>query len=251
MTRQTLIVGNWKMNGSAAHVDSFCEALTDSSIPRSAELAVCVPFVYIPRAVAALAGSRIATGSQDISEQKESGAFTGEVSGEMLRDCGARFAIVGHSERRARHGETDELVAAKANAAYTLALTPIVCLGESLAQREAGETETVLAAQVAALTGACSASTLGHMVLAYEPIWAIGSGRSATPEQAQAVHAFLRARLAEWDAATAESTPILYGGSVKPDNVGLLAVGDDVDGALVGGASLQPEPFLKIANAFE
>lgn len=250
MTRRKLVVGNWKMNGSLAHVDAFCAEVAAAGQP-SCALALCVPYVHLPRLVERGEAAGLAPGVQDVSAYREHGAYTGEVSAAMLAECGARYVVVGHSERRALHGESDRLVAAKADAAHAVGLIPIVCIGESLAQREADQTEQVLAAQVAALTDACARNTLEHIVLAYEPIWAIGTGRSATPAQAQDVHAFVRGQLGEWDATIADSLPIVYGGSVKPDNAAELFAGADVDGALVGGASLKAESFLAIARALD
>lgn len=249
MTRRQFVAGNWKMNGSADAVDAFGQALAETVPSLNCDLAVCVPFVYIERLARALKNSHVAPGAQNLSDQTEPGAFTGEVNGAMLADCGARYVVVGHSERRAMYGEIDEIVVAKADAACAAGLTPIVCVGESLEQREADETEAVLARQSGALTGGCKRETLEAMVLAYEPIWAIGTGRSATPEQAQSIHAFLRSQIAEWDATIADSLPILYGGSVKPDNASALFAGADVDGALVGGASLKADSFVDIARA--
>lgn len=249
MTRRKFIAGNWKMNGSADQVDTFGSALVEAAPSLECDLAVCVPFVYVERLARALQPSHAAAGAQDLSSEIEPGAFTGEINGAMLADCGARYVVVGHSERRENHGENDATVVAKAEAAVAAGLTPIVCIGESLEQREADATEEVLARQIGALTQGCQRQTLEAMVLAYEPIWAIGTGRSATPEQAQSVHAFLRSQIAEWDATLAQSLVILYGGSVKPDNAAALFAGADVDGALVGGASLKADSFVDIARA--
>jgi triosephosphate isomerase len=249
MTRKPFIAGNWKMNGSTEQVDEFGRSLAAVAPTLACNLAVCAPFVYIERLVRALQDSAAAAGAQNLSDRVDPGAFTGEVNGAMLADCGARYVIVGHSERRELYGEEDALVAAKADAAHAAGLTSIVCVGESLAQREAGNTEDVLARQISALTSACGSATIANMVLAYEPIWAIGTGHSATPEQAQSAHAVLRGRLAVWDAAVADAMPILYGGSVKPDNARLLFAGADIDGALVGGASLKADSFVAIARA--
>ncbi|WP_109994882.1 triose-phosphate isomerase [Salinisphaera sp. LB1] len=249
MTRRKFIAGNWKMNGSAAQVDAFGRSLVEAAPSLDCHLAVCVPFVYLERLARALEPSHVAAGAQDLSSELEPGAFTGEIHGAMLAECGARYVVVGHSERRELFGESDDVVVAKAEAAVAAGLTPIVCVGESLEQREADDTESVLARQIDALTGRCQRRTLEAMVLAYEPIWAIGTGRSASPEQAQSVHAFLRSQIANWDATIANSLPILYGGSVKPDNAVALFAGADVDGALVGGASLKADSFVDIARA--
>lgn len=249
MTRRKLIAGNWKMNGSAEQVDDFGRAIAEAAQSLDCDLALCVPFVYVERLARALESSAVASGAQNLADRVDPGAFTGEVNGAMLADSGARYVVVGHSERRAMYGETDDMVVNKAEAAVAAGLTPIVCVGESLAQRDADETETVLLRQIGALTAGCGRMTLERMVLAYEPIWAIGTGLSATPEQAQLIHAFLRARIGNADADIADSMPILYGGSVKPDNAAALFAGADVDGALVGGASLKADSFVEIARA--
>lgn len=243
--RRHLVVGNWKMNGSRlANAELLAGVL--GGRPYAADVAVCVPFVYLSEAAATLAGSEIRWGAQDVSAH-EQGAFTGEISAAMLHECGCRYAIVGHSERRASHAESDLLVAQKAQAALARGVTPIVCVGETLAEREAGQTETVVKRQLSAvihLLAHCAA----EMVVAYEPVWAIGTGRTATPEQAQAVHAVLRAQL---QAATgrADTMKILYGGSVKPDNAATLFAQPDIDGGLIGGASLKAAEFIAICRA--
>lgn len=249
MSRSMLIAGNWKMNGDAAQVDSFAGVAAEGASDIGADLLVCVPFVYLERMGQGLAGSKVALGAQNLAAEIEAGAFTGEVNGAMLANAGCSHVIVGHSERRALYGETDAVVAAKADAAVAAGLKPIVCVGETLEQREADQTEAVLGAQVAALFEQCDSATLGQVTIAYEPIWAIGTGRSASPEQAQSVHAFLRGQIAERDATLAQSVQLLYGGSVKPDNAAALFAGADVDGALVGGASLKADSFLDIARA--
>jgi triosephosphate isomerase len=244
-----LIAGNWKMNGDAGQVDAFARSLAADASAITADMLVCVPFVYIERLVAGLADAPVTVGGQNVAAEVDAGAFTGEVNGAMLADIGCRYVIVGHSERRAMYGETDSVVAAKTSAAVAAGLTPIVCVGETLEQREADQTEAVLAAQIGALFEQCDARTLAEIVIAYEPIWAIGTGRSASPEQAQDVHAFLRGQIADRDATIAESVLLLYGGSVKPDNAAALFAGADVDGALIGGASLKADSFLDIARA--
>jgi triosephosphate isomerase len=244
-----LIAGNWKMNGDAGQVDAFARSLAADASAITADMLVCVPFVYIERLVAGLADAPVAVGGQNVAAEVDAGAFTGEVNGAMLADIGCRYVIVGHSERRAMYGETDSVVAAKTSAAVAVGLTPIVCVGETLEQREADQTEAVLAAQIGALFEQCDARTLAEVVIAYEPIWAIGTGRSASPEQAQDVHAFLRGQIADRDATIAGSVLLLYGGSVKPDNAAALFAGADVDGALIGGASLKADSFLDIARA--
>ncbi|HEY1131728.1 MAG TPA: triose-phosphate isomerase [Roseateles sp.] len=243
--RKKLVVGNWKMHGSRAANAQLLAGLKEAG-PWNADVAVCVPFPYIAETALALTGTAIAYGAQDCSAH-EQGAYTGEVSSAMLHDIGCRYAIVGHSERRAYHAESDQLVADKAKAALAHGVTPIVCVGETRAEREAGQTEAVVKRQLAAVI-----HTLGHccgeMVVAYEPVWAIGTGLTATPEQAQAVHAVLRAQL---QAATdrASAMRILYGGSVKADNAVELFGQPDIDGGLIGGASLKVADFAAICLA--
>ena len=245
MNRRRLVVGNWKMHGSrpanAALLDGILQAR-----PFGCDVAVCVPFPYLSETAATLAGSDVRWGAQDCSVH-EQGAYTGEVSAAMLAELGCRYAIVGHSERRAMHGESDQLVADKAKAALGRGVTPIVCVGETLAQREAGQTEAVVKRQLSAVIHTL-AHCAGEMVVAYEPVWAIGTGLSASPEQAQAVHALLRAQLR---AATphADGMKILYGGSVKPDNALALFSQPDIDGGLIGGASLKAADFVAICRA--
>ncbi len=245
MNRRRLVVGNWKMHGSrpanAALLDGILQAR-----PFGCDVAVCVPFPYLSETAATLAGSDVRWGAQDCSVH-EQGAYTGEVSAAMLSELGCRYAIVGHSERRAMHAESDQLVADKAKAALGRGVTPIVCVGETLAQREAGQTEAVVKRQLSAVIHTL-AHCAGEMVVAYEPVWAIGTGLSASPEQAQAVHALLRAQLR---AATphADGMKILYGGSVKPDNALALFSQPDIDGGLIGGASLKAADFVAICRA--
>ena len=243
--RRKLVAGNWKMNGSHSANAELLAGIA-AARPFACDVAVCVPFPYLSETAVALAGSDLRWGAQDVSVYPH-GAYTGEVSAAMLAEFGCRYAIVGHSERRQFHAETDQLVADKAKAALARGLTPIVCVGETLAQREAGETEAVVKRQLSAVI-----HTLGHcaaeMVVAYEPVWAIGTGRVATPEQAQAVHALLRAQL---KAATpqADAMKILYGGSMKPDNAASLLAQPDIDGGLIGGASLKAADFIAICRA--
>lgn len=244
--RRKLVVGNWKMNGNRL-VNTELLAGIEESGPFVAEVAVCVPFPYLSEVALALQGHRMmAWGAQDCSAQ-ESGAYTGEVSAAMLAEFGCKYVIVGHSERRAYHAESDQLVADKAKVALAHKLTPIVCVGETLAEREAGQTDAVVKRQMSAVI-----HTLGHcisqVVVAYEPVWAIGTGRTATPEQAQAVHALLRTQL---HAASPKSDEmqILYGGSVKADNAATLFAQPDIDGGLIGGASLKATDFVAICRA--
>ena len=243
--KRKLIVGNWKMHGSHKGNAELLEGILGAG-PFDADVAVCVPFPYLSETAVELAGSAVSWGAQDCSAH-EQGAYTGEVSAQMLREFGCRYAIVGHSERRAYHAEGDVEVADKAKAALAHGITPIVCVGETLAQREADQTGEVVKRQLSAVIHAL-AHCVGEIVVAYEPVWAIGTGRTATPEQAQAVHALLRAQL---HAATprADAMRILYGGSVKPDNSRELFAQADIDGALVGGASLKAADFVAIARA--
>ncbi|MDA8456242.1 triose-phosphate isomerase [Acidovorax sp. GBBC 3334] len=245
--KKKLIAGNWKMNGGLAANASLVEALRSGMGEGPAcEVAVAVPAVYLAQVQALLEGSAIALGAQDVS-QHEAGAYTGEVSAAMLQEFGVRYALVGHSERRQYHGESDAAVAAKAQRALSAGLTPVVCVGETLAEREAGQTEAVVKRQLAAVihvNGHC----ISEIVVAYEPVWAIGTGHTATPEQAQQVHAVLRAQLL---AATehADRIRLLYGGSMNAGNAAALLSQPDIDGGLVGGASLKAQDFLKIIAA--
>ena len=240
-----LVVGNWKMHGShPANAELLAGIL--GGRPYAADVAVCVPFPYLSETAVTLAGSDIRWGAQDCSAQRQ-GAYTGEVSAAMLAEFGCRYAIVGHSERRAQHGESDQLVADKAKAALGSGVTPIVCVGETRAQREAGDTAAVVKRQLSAVIHSL-AHCVSEMVVAYEPVWAIGTGLSATPQQAQEVHALLRAQLRA-ASGHASRIRILYGGSVKPDNAAELIAKPNVDGFLVGGASLQAASFAAIVNA--
>jgi triosephosphate isomerase len=244
--RRRLVVGNWKMHGGRAFNAALLGALQSELAGVDAEVSVCVPAPYLDQASSLLAASRIAWGAQDCSSH-ESGAYTGEVSAAMLAELGCRHVIVGHSERRALHGEGDVLVAEKAGAALRHGLVPIVCVGETLAEREAGATEAIVARQLAAVTALLGAD-IDRVVVAYEPVWAIGTGRTASPEQANAVHAFLRARLAEASAGSV-AVRILYGGSVKADNAAQLFARPHIDGGLIGGASLKAADFAAICRA--
>ena len=244
MGRKKLIAGNWKMNGSlAANAALMGELLAGIGQP-ACDVAVCVPAVYLAQVQLLLAGQGgIALGAQDVS-QHESGAYTGDVSAAMLKELGARYVIVGHSERRQYQGETDAQVAVKAQRALAAGLTPIVCVGETLREREQGETESVVSRQLSAVIQ-LNGERLVDLVGAYEPVWAIGTGRTATPEQAQAVHAALRALLAAADLQAA-GVRILYGGSMNAGNAAELLAQPDIDGGLIGGASLKARDFLKI-----
>lgn len=244
MGRKKLIAGNWKMNGSlAANAALMGELLAGIGQP-ACDVAVCVPAVYLAQVQLLLAGQGgIALGAQDVS-QHESGAYTGDVSAAMLKELGARYVIVGHSERRQYQGETDAQVAVKAQRALAAGLTPIVCVGETLREREQGETESVVSRQLSAVIQ-LNGERLADLVVAYEPVWAIGTGRTATPEQAQTVHAALRALLAAADLQAAD-VRILYGGSMNAGNAAELLAQPDIDGGLIGGASLKARDFLKI-----
>ncbi len=245
-TRRKLVAANWKMNGS---LDTNAAWLAELRAGRwTCDVAVCAPFVYLAQVRDGLAGVAADLGAQNLSVEKP-GAFTGEVAGEMLIDIGCRWVIVGHSERRGLYGETNEIVAAKAVCAFAVGLRPIVCVGETLAEREAGRTLEVVGAQLDAVLKRCTVAQLAQAALAYEPVWAIGTGRTATPAQAQEVHAAIRAQLAHADAAAAASTRILYGGSVKPANAAELFAQADIDGGLIGGAALVAKDFLAICSA--
>jgi triosephosphate isomerase len=243
--RGKLVVGNWKMNGGLRSNAALLDGIAGewSATPHRT-VAVCVPFPYLGQAQAALTGTVIAWGAQNVSEHR-AGAYTGEVAASMLADFGCRYAIVGHSERRQYFGDTDGIVAAKAVQTLAAGITPIVCVGETLAEREAGATESVVLRQLDAVLTSV-ARDVAKLVVAYEPVWAIGTGRTATPAQAQAVHARLRERLND---AGAGEVAVLYGGSVKPDNAAALFAMRDIDGGLIGGASLQARDFLAIARA--
>jgi triosephosphate isomerase len=242
-----LVVGNWKMNGDLRRNDALLADLrVGLRVEALREIAVCVPFPYLWQAQAALSGSTIRWGAQNVSEYA-SGAHTGEVAAGMVAEFGCRYVIVGHSERRALYGETDEMVAAKSSAVLEAGMTPIVCVGESWAERESGTGDAVVLRQLDAVVSRIG-PRIAETVVAYEPVWAIGTGRSATPEQAQAVHEVLRKRLRKHEAAAA-NVPLLYGGSVKAGNAKALFACADIDGGLIGGASLNVDEFLAIAGA--
>ena len=241
--KKKLIAGNWKMNGSLAANEALIKNLLAGLQAPACDVALCVPAVYLAQCQALLRASPVELGAQDVSEH-EAGAFTGEVSGAMLKEFGARYALVGHSERRQYHFETDVVVALKAQRALACGITPIVCVGETLAEREAGKTEEVVRRQLAAVIHA-NGHCISEIVVAYEPVWAIGTGKTASTEQAQQVHAVLRAQL---KAATpqAERVHLLYGGSMNAANAAQLLAQPDIDGGLVGGASLKAPDFLSI-----
>ena len=244
--RKKLVAGNWKMHGNLAENAALLAAIRPAL--DGIEAAVCVPFPYLAQTQAALAGSSIAWGAQNVSEHAR-GAFTGEVSASMLLDFGCRYVIVGHSERRSLYAESDAQVASKYLAAQAAGLTPILCVGESLAERESGVTEAVVARQLDAVIAAAGVASLAGAVVAYEPVWAIGTGKTASPEQAQAVHAFIRGKVAALDAAVADGLTIQYGGSVKAANASELMAQPDIDGGLIGGASLIADEFVAICRA--
>ena len=247
--RKYLVAGNWKMNGRLSSVRELLSALKQSQLGTgTTEVAVFPPFVYLAETAAQLHGSGIVWGAQNVSEHQP-GAYTGEVAAAMLNDFDCTYALVGHSERRTLYGETDAQVAAKFAAAQNTGIQPVLCVGETLEQREAGQTETVVERQLAAVVDHVGVAALSDSVIAYEPVWAIGTGRTAMPEQAQAVHAFIRSMIAKHDATIASLVRILYGGSVKRANASALFAMADIDGGLIGGASLNAEEFLGIVQA--
>jgi triosephosphate isomerase len=246
--RRKLVAGNWKMHGSRAENASLVEAILGSAQLERVDCVVCPPFVYLAEIARLLRGSAVKLGAQDVCAEPH-GAHTGEVSAAMLKDVGCNYVIVGHSERRALYGEDDVLVARKFAVAISQGLHPILCLGEVLAERESGHTQDVVGRQLEAVVALTGIAGFAGAVIAYEPVWAIGTGRTASAEQAQEVHGFLRARLAQQDAKIAADLPILYGGSVKAGNARELFAQRDVDGGLIGGASLKAEEFLSIVAA--
>lgn len=246
--RHKLIVGNWKMNGSLAANGILLAGIKSAPVASSCTLAVCVPAPYLAQCQSELTGTSIAWGAQEVSAHG-AGAFTGEISVGMLRDFGCRYVLIGHSERRLYHGENDEIVAEKVKRALVNSVTPIVCVGETLEEREAGQTSEVVSRQLETVLEAIGASDIPRIVVAYEPVWAIGTGKTATPQMAQDVHGLLRTKLAERNQAAAQQVNILYGGSMRPDNARELLQMPDIDGGLIGGASLNAADFVAIANA--
>ncbi len=247
--RTKLVAGNWKMNGGLAQNKALLEGVMAGVAGfNGMQAAVCVPFPYLAQAQQALAGSKVAWGAQNLS-QHDKGAYTGEVAASMLLDFGCRYVIVGHSERRSLYGESDELVAAKYEAAQKAGLTPILCVGETLEEREGNITERVVGRQLDAVIARSGVASLAKAVVAYEPVWAIGTGKTATPEQAQAVHAFIRGKIASLDKGVADGLVIQYGGSMKASNAAELLSQPDIDGGLIGGASLVVEDFVAICQA--
>ena len=246
--RQVMVAGNWKMNGSRESVKQLIEGIKAGAAGVKAEVVVCPTYVFIPGVSDAIAGSGIKLGAQNMCDH-DSGAFTGEVAGPMLKDFGVEYVIIGHSERRSLYGETDAVTAAKYQAVLKHGLKPIFCIGETLEERESGITEKVIARQLDALLYAAGVASLANAVLAYEPVWAIGTGKTASPEQAQEVHAFIRNKIAKLDADVGAGLRILYGGSMNPGNAAELIGQADIDGGLIGGASLKADDFLTICKA--
>ena len=246
--RRKLIAGNWKMNGSQAVNAALLNEIKGGVGQSACAVAVCVPAPYFAQCQSALSGTPVAWGGQDLSVH-DSGAYTGEVSASMLGDFGCSYVIVGHSERRTFHNESDDLIAQKTVRALKSGLTPIVCVGESLEQRESGNTDVVVGGQIDAVLATVAPEDLAKIVVAYEPVWAIGTGKTATPQMAQDVHAMLRGKMRAKNPAAAETVQILYGGSMKPDNARELLSMPDIDGGLIGGASLKSADFLAIVRA--
>jgi triosephosphate isomerase len=247
--RRTLVAGNWKMNGSKASIKELLDGIKQGiGEVKNADVAVCPPAVYLGEVSALLQGTSIALGAQNVS-QEPAGAFTGEISVSMLKDFSCRYVIVGHSERRTLYGETDAIVAKKFAAVRAAGLIPILCIGETLDEREKGVTEDVVSRQLEAVIALEGVGALADAVIAYEPVWAIGTGKTATPEQAQQVHAYIRSRIAARDAAVAEKVRILYGGSMNGANAATLVAQPDIDGGLIGGASLKAQEFLTVCRA--
>ncbi|WP_101926832.1 MULTISPECIES: triose-phosphate isomerase [Luteimonas] len=246
--RRRIVAGNWKLHGSRAFAESLVDGIAAGLPDNGVEAIVLPPFPYLPGLVASRGGRGVAFGAQDVSEH-EKGAYTGEVAAAMLADIGATHTLVGHSERRQYHAESSDLVARKYVAARAAGLVPILCLGETREEREAGRTEEVLAGQLAPVLALAGVEALAGGIIAYEPVWAIGTGLTASPELAQQVHAFLRGEVARRDATIADALPLLYGGSCKPDNAAALFAQPDVDGGLIGGASLAAPDFLALLVA--
>ena len=245
--RSSLIAGNWKMNGNLQSVVELVEGIKSGNAGK-AELAIFPPAVFLMKIGGMLADSEIELGAQNVCDQ-EAGAFTGEIAASMLRECGCRYALTGHSERRSLYQETDQLVAARFAMAVASGIIPILCVGETLQEREQGVTEAVVARQIDAVIDLSGIASLGRAIIAYEPVWAIGTGKVATPDEAQEVHAFIRGKLAQLDADVAGQIKILYGGSMNPSNAAELLSQADIDGGLIGGASLKAGDFLAIAQA--
>ncbi|NVJ64974.1 MAG: triose-phosphate isomerase [Gammaproteobacteria bacterium] len=249
MPRQTLIAGNWKMNGDRQSINDLMRGIIAELDPNwQSQVLVCAPAVYLPLAVDLAGNSGIKVGAQNLSEQVK-GAFTGEISGAMLADLACQYVLVGHSERRSLYGESSALVADKYQAALDNGLIPVLCIGETLEERETGTTMDIVKGQIDAVINQYGIEAIGQGVIAYEPVWAIGTGVTATPEQAQEVHAEIRTHLSKFDAEVAQNTQILYGGSMNPTNAEQLLAQADIDGGLIGGASLKAEQFIAICKA--
>jgi len=246
--RTSLVAGNWKLNGSRASAVALATDIANGAEALGSEVLICPGFTHLGDVQAAIAGASVALGAQNCSAE-DTGAFTGEVSASMIAEFGTQYVIVGHSERRALFGESSSLVADKALAVQQANMQPIVCVGETLEQREAGQLQAVLDEQLDALIDKLGIAEIAHSVIAYEPVWAIGTGKSASSEQAQEVHSMIRKKLAALDEAVASNVRILYGGSVKPDNAAELFSQTDIDGGLIGGAALNAESFLAICQA--
>lgn len=246
--RRTLIAGNWKMNGSIAANASLLAEIKAGLAAQACDVLVCVPSIYLAQCAENLKGSSMLFGAQDVSVH-DSGAYTGEISAAMLADLACDYVIVGHSERRAYHHESNELIAQKTVQALKSGICPIVCVGETLEQRESGQTTEVLSVQLQSVLNLLDVGAMGQIVIAYEPVWAIGTGKTATPQMAQDVHVMLRRQLADKDVNAAAKVRILYGGSMKPENAKELLAMEDIDGGLIGGAALKSIDFLSIVNA--
>lgn len=246
--RRSLVVGNWKMNGTLAGAEALAKGVIAGLSSNHADIAVCVPYVHIPALSAMVNNSTLALGAQNVAD-KASGAYTGEISAAMLKEFNCQYAIVGHSERRTYYGDTNESVAARFCQAQTHNIIPILCVGETLEQRESDQTFAVIDEQMDAVVSAAGIEAFSNAVIAYEPVWAIGTGKTATDDQAQEVHKYIRGYIAAKNQSVAENIQILYGGSAKPENAKGLFAMPDIDGGLIGGASLDAESFLKIYNA--
>ena len=245
--RKTIVAGNWKMNASKDSVDNLIKDLLTGMDGITSEVLVCAPFPYLAQVELLIQGSKVMLGAQNLNTNS-SGAYTGEVSADMIKDFGARHVIVGHSERRSLYGETSAMVAEKTKAALNAGLTPLLCIGESIEQRDSGNTEAVIEKQLSAVIELVGIEAFNQIIIAYEPVWAIGTGVTATPEQAQEAHLFIRSLLAKNDESVAQKTPILYGGSMNASNASELISCADIDGGLIGGAALKAEDFLQICT---
>ena len=246
--RKTIVAGNWKMNASKESVNTLIEGILSGMNEASSEVIVCAPFPYLSQVESLIQGSSLMLGAQNLNVNP-AGAYTGEVSADMIKDFGAQHVIVGHSERRSLYGETNAIVAEKTKTAIDAGLTPLLCVGESLEDRESGNTEAIVEEQINAVIDLIGIESFDQVIIAYEPVWAIGTGLTATPEQAQAVHLFIRNLLADSSEKIAQRTPILYGGSMNAGNAADLISCSDIDGGLIGGAALKAEDFLQICKA--